>query len=140
MKEAVLILICIILFGCSTFFKRLGLASLHPYQLLLVAGICYAVFTPIWLWLLKSQVPAAAVYPTQSIIFVVIYALINITAGVIFGFLLKNTNSPGSLAAIINLSSLITFGLSYLFLNEQLTPNKIIALVLAILSMIFLNC
>lgn len=140
MKEIILVIICIVLYGVSTFFKRLGLNNLHPYQLLLIAGICYGILIPVWLWLIRTDVQTAPSYSTQSIIFVIIYAIINVAAGLVFSFLLKNSNSPGTLVAIINLSSLITFVLSYLFLNEQISTTKIIAFCLAILSMILFNC
>jgi drug/metabolite transporter (DMT)-like permease len=142
MREIVLIIFCIILYGSATFFKRLGLLNLHPYQFLIVAGFCYFLFTPLWYWLLSHQTTsqgAALTYHTDGVIFAIIYALFSIAAGLTLAFLLRTTSSPGMLVVMVNLSSLVTLLLSYLFLNEQLNPVKIIAIILAVFSVILMN-
>lgn len=142
MREIILVIFCIILYGSATFFKRLGLLNLHPYQFLIIAGFCYFIFTPLWYWLLSHQATNQGIQVTYSIdgvIFAVIYALFSIGAGLILAFLLRTTSSPGLLVVMVNLSSLITLLLSYLFLNEQINPVKMIAIVLAVLSVILMN-
>ena len=57
----------------------------------------------------------------------------------LLAFLLKTSTSPGSLIVMVNLSSVITLLLSYLILNEQLNFAKIIAIILALISLILVN-
>lgn len=139
MREVFLIIICILLYGSATFFKRLGLAQLHPYQFLLLTGICYAIVIPLWYLLLKPH-PDVPQYSTQSVLFVVIYSCFSILAGLVLAFLLQKTSTPGTLIVMTNLSSLVTLLLAYLFLGEQLSTTKIVAVMLAILSLILMNC
>jgi len=141
MREIVLVIFCILLYGSATFFKRLGLSSLHPYQFLMIAGLCYFLFTPLWYWLIinPSSQMTQIIYPAEGIFFVIIYALFSVAAGLILAFLLRTTTNPGILIVMVNLSSLITLLLSYLFLNEHLSPIKMLAVVLAIISFILMN-
>ncbi len=78
-------------------------------------------------------------YHTDGVIFAIIYALFSIGAGLILAFLLRTTSSPGILVVMVNLSSLVTLLLSYLFLNEQLNPVKMIAVILAVISVVLMN-
>ena len=141
MREIVLVIFCILLYGSATFFKRLGLLSLHPYQFLMIAGLCYFLFTPLWYWLIinPSSQMTQIIYSAEGIFFVIIYALFSVAAGLILAFLLRTTTNPGILIVMVNLSSLITLLLSYLFLNEHLSPIKMLAVVLAIISFILMN-
>lgn len=138
MKELLLLCLCIILYGSATFFKRLGLLELHPYHFLLITGLCYVVITPIWLLLLHNQ-SATTPYSTQSVIFTIIYAGVGAIAGLILAFLLRDSKNPGMIIIMINLSSLITLMLSCIFLNEQLNSHKIVAVILAVASLVIMN-
>lgn len=138
MREVFLIILCILLYGSATFFKRLGLSQFHPYQFLLVTGICYAIVIPIWFFLLKSQTNVPA-YSMQGTVFVIIYSIFSILAGLVLAFLLQRTGTPGTLIVMTNLSSLVTLLLAYLFLGEQLTVTKMVAVLLAIISLILMN-
>lgn len=138
MKDIILIILCIIFYGTATFFKRLGLLTLHPYQLALLTAICYLFAIPFWAFLLNKE-SDNLVYTSEGVFCVIIYTLFNIIAGIILAFLLKTSTSPGSLIVMVNLSSVITLLLSYLILNEQLNFAKIIAIILALISLILVN-
>jgi len=138
MRELFLIVFCIILYGSATFFKRLGLGELHPYQFLLITAICYFLLTPIWFWLIKIQSTQTS-YTTEGVIYSIIYSFFSISGGLILAFLLKNTRNPGTLIIMVNLSSIITLFLSYVFLHEHLSTTKLLAITLAIISLILVN-
>jgi len=138
MEQMALILLCILLYGSATFFKRLGLHYLHPYQFLFIAGICYGIIAPIWYWMICRTVPNAA-YPLQGVLWAILYSVFCAGAAAILSFLLRNTNTPGTLIVMTNLSSVITLGLCYFFLHEQLSLTKLIAVGLAIGSLILMN-
>lgn len=138
MKETLLIALCILLYGSATFFKRLGLAQLHPYQFLMTSSTCYALVIPVWYYLsINSGIQTS--YNWQNISLVVIYSSFSLLAGVVLAFLLQKTSTPGSLIIMTNLSSLVTLALTCVFLKEQLNLTKIIAVILAILSLILIN-
>lgn len=142
MREAVLIIFCVLLYGGATFFKRLGLLNLHPYQFLIIVGFCYFLFTPVWYLLINSQLNTGAqqiVYSKEGIFFAITYALFSMGAGLILAFLLRTTSNPGTLIVMVNLSSLVTLFLSYFFLNEQLSLTKIFAIILALVSLVLMN-
>lgn len=140
MREAWLIIICIIFYGSATFFKRLGLLQLHPYQFLLITGICFFLATPVWFFLGKMAPATGSQYTVSGVFCTFIYCFFSLCAGLILAFLLKDTKSPGSLIVMINLSSVITLFLSYYFLNERFNMAKVASVILAILSLILVNC
>jgi len=140
MREVVLIIFCVLLYGGATFFKRLGLLNLHPYQFLIIVGFCYFLFTPVWYLLINSELnKGQVIYSKEGIFFAIIYALASMGAGLILAFLLRTTNNPGTLIVMVNLSSLVTLFLSYFFLHEELSPVKIFAIILALLSLVLMN-
>lgn len=138
MKELLLICLCILLFGIGTFFKRLGLIELHPYQFLLITAIVYFAAAPLWLWLL-SHTAILNKFTTTGIWYSVIYAVFSLAAGIILAFLLKETTQPGTIIVMVNMSAVITLILSSVFLHETLTPIKIAGVVLAVVSLALIN-
>ena len=138
MRELALTLLVIVLYGSATFFKRLGLATLHPYQFILLSGTCYALLSPIWAILIE-RAGITTTYDFKNASLVVVYAIFSVLAGLIVAFLLRTTQNPGVFIVLTNLSSFITLILCCLVLNEQLNAPKILGIVLAILSLILMN-
>lgn len=132
------VVLCIILFGISTFFRKLSLDRMHPYQLQVISGVIYLAFLPMWLLILSYQQPGAK-YDNLGIFFAVVCILIYTVATVLFGFALKETKSPGVVAALISLSPVITMTLAFFFLDEKFTVTKGIAFALALASAILVN-
>lgn len=139
MKNILLISLCIILYGISTFLKKLALDILHPYQFLLVVSLCYALLFPVW-WLFLQTESVTLPNNALGITYVVLYSLCSVSAGIVFSFLLRATNSPGTLSAFINLNSLITIILSFYFLGEEINFKKILSFIFAIVSITLINC
>lgn len=138
MREVALITMCVLLYGTATFFKRLGLMQFHPYQFLLVSGICYFTFVPVWCWLLSRQ-NEPLVYSGSGLLYAVLYSVLSVVAGFILSFLLRGTNTPGTMIVMVNLSSVVTLLLSSCFLHEHLGFNKLVAVALAIVSLVLMN-
>lgn len=130
--------LCIILFGISTFFRKLALDRMHPYQLQVISGVIYLGFLPMWLLILSHQHPGIK-YDGWGIFYAVCCILIYTAATVLFGFALKETKSPGVVAALISLSPVITMALAFFFLDEKFTTTKAIAFLLALASAILVN-
>lgn len=137
MKELLLLACCILFYGVAAFLKRLGLLQLHPFQFLLLASICYASTIPGWIVLASKENIESFTYP--NILLVVGYSFCSLGAGLILAFLLRNAAAPSALLVLINLSSIITLLLSYVLLHEHLSTSKVIAIILALISLLLMN-
>lgn len=136
MLEVIVLAICILLFGTGTFFKRLGLIELHPYRFLLITGICYFLFTPIWWWLGQSiQTPVTK----TGLVYAIASAVFSLLAGFLLAWLLRSSNAPSLIIVMVNLSSIITLVMSLVFLHEDLSRNQVIAILLAVVSLILMR-
>lgn len=132
-----LLIITIILFGISFFFRKLSVDRIHPYQLQIVAGAVYALEVPIWLYILnKNNVTG---YDPTGVVFAVLCILCHVIAAVIFGVLLKGSNNTGALTALVAINPMVTFFLSMVFLGEALTLKKIIACGLALAGLVLFS-
>ncbi len=131
------LIICIILFGVSTFFRKLALDRLHPFQLQIISGIIYMILMPLWLYLLHQK--EIIEYDSRGVMYAVVCVFIYTGATVLFSFALKETKSPGAVAALVSLSPIITISLAFFFLDEKFTVTKAIALLLALGSAILVN-
>lgn len=137
MKNLHLIIACIILFGFSTFFRKLALDRVHPFQLQIVAAGVYAVLIPFWIYM--SNKVQATEYSSMGIGLIILCTVIHIIGAVAFGFLLKESNNVGVLSALVSLSPVVTVTLSMIFLGEQFSFWKVIAFLLALFSAILIN-
>ncbi len=137
MKILPLIITSIFLFGISVFFRKLAVDRIHPYQIQIISAVVYSLLTPIWIMLCYKE--GVAGYDKLGTVFAVICILTATVAAVSFGFCLRQTHSPGVISAIVSLNPVITMALSILFLHESLSPTKIIAFALALLSAILVN-
>ena len=133
MKTILLILSTIVLFGLSAFFRKMTVDRIHPYQLQVMASIVYILELPIWLWLLSKNSDIAD-YNLSGVIFGTCCIVTSIVAAVLFGTLMKSSDSIGALSSIMAASPIITSIFSYLILNEQFTFKKIIAMIVTLVG------
>jgi len=133
MKNILLILSTIILFGLSAFFRKMTVDRIHPYQLQVIASIIYIAELPLWLWLLSKSSNVTS-YNFSGIIFGTCCIATYIVAAVLFGMLMKSSDSIGTLSTIISMNPIITSIFSYLILNEQFTIKKIIAMIVTLVG------
>lgn len=137
MKTLPLILITIILFGVSVFFRKLSVDRVHPFQIQVVSAIIYGLMIPFWIMICARQGHTS--YPTSALVYTVICVFTSIAAGLAYGFALQKSDSPGVIAALASLSPVVTMGLSILFLGEKLSVTKLIAFFLALASAILVS-
>lgn len=131
------IFVSIILFGVSTFFRKLSLDKLHPYQLQVISGIIHVIFMPLWIWFLHKKNVIA--YDSTGVTYAVICCLIYTAATVLFSFALQGSKNPGVCAALISLSPIVTMFLAHLFLGEPFTLTKGLAFFFALVSVVLLS-
>lgn len=138
MRNMFLTALASVLFGASTFFRKMAVDRIHPYQLQIVAGAVYAFEVPLWLWLLKKE--GITHYNLEGVGFGVLCILSIVCAAVLFSYLLRSTNSPSSVAvAVAGFEPLIAMFFTYMFLGEEMTPKKLIGSALAIAGISLLS-
>lgn len=133
-----ILILTIILFGVSAFFRKLAVDKITPYQLQLYSSLMYTALIPLWIHLIKVNNIELS-YDTSALAFSVACVLTNVAGAIFFGRLLQQSQNIGSLTVLISISPIVTFGLSMVFLGEVLTWKKVIACGLAILSLIIFH-
>lgn len=137
MKNIHLIIICIVLFGTSTFFRKLTVDRIHPFQLQAIAGTLYIFLAPFWYYI--SNKIGSNTYPASAVGLALICNILYIGAAVTFGFVLRETQNTGVVTALVSLSPVITLSLSMLCFHEHFSVWKVIAFVLAMVSAVLIN-
>lgn len=113
------------LFGLSTFFRKLTVDKLHPFQLQIIAGSIYIALIPMWIYF--AQKGGHTKFNPEGVIFGVLCIITAMSGAILFSFLLKSTNDPGALAIYIaGFEPLIALATIQIFLGGELTLQKII--------------
>jgi uncharacterized membrane protein len=133
-----MLILTIILFGVSAFFRKLAVDKISPYQLQLYSSLIYTSLIPFWLYVIKAN-NIEFNYDSTAIAFSLVAVLTNVAGAIFFGRLLQQSQNIGSLTVIISINPIVTFALSMMFLGEVLTWKKVIACGLAILSLIIFH-
>lgn len=132
-NNVALVISIIFLFGLSAFFRKLSVDRIHPYQLQVIASLIYIIGLPIWLWLINKNTNITS-YNFLGTLYGILCLISYIIAAVLFGLLMKNSNSIGTLSTMIAINPIITSLLSYFFLNEQFATKKIIAMIITLVG------
>jgi uncharacterized membrane protein len=136
-KNLHLIALCVILFGFSTFFRKVAVDRIHPFQFQVVATFVYLALLPFWLWLISRMPPAD--YNLTGISFAVLCNLVHICGAIAMGYLFRGSPNAGVISAMVSMSPLITLSLSMALLGEHMTAGKGLAFFFALLSAILVN-
>ena len=137
MKNLHLIVLCIVLFGLSTFLRKVAVDRIHPFQFQVVATFVYLALLPLWLWMLSRMPPST--YNITGVGFAVLCNLVQIGGAITIGYLFRGAPNAGVISALVSMSPLITLTLSMVFLDENMTIGKGAAFFFALLSAILVN-
>jgi len=136
-KQLYLLLASISLFGVSSFFRKLAVDRIHPYQLQVVAGVVYALGIPVWLYIISKA--GIAGWDTRGIIWGSLCVSLGTVSVALLGVLLKTSDDPGVIAILFSMNPVITMVLTVLFLGEELTLNKLLASGLVLAGLLLFN-
>lgn len=125
----------ILVFGFSAFFRKLAVDRLHPYTMQILAAIVYASLIPVWYQLMPKPVD----FTTSGIFYTIVTTLLHICGAVMFGLLLKDSNSTGTLAVMVSSSPAITILLSVVFLQEKFEMRHFVATLLTLAGLALFN-
>lgn len=133
MKNALLVAGSILLFGLSAFLRKLSVDRIHPFQLQVVAGIVYAIELPIWLWLISRDKEISG-YDPAGVWFGLACIVTHVIGAVLFGTLMKSTESPSGMATMVAMNPVFTALLCWLILGEEYTIRKVVATVVTMIG------
>jgi len=138
MKILFLTAISASLFGLSTFFRKLAVDRIHPFQLQIIAGCIYTVLLPIWIWI--AQKSGIEKFNAEGIMFGILCIATAMSGAILFSFLLKASNEPESLAVYIaGFEPLIAVAAIQIFMGGELTAKKAIGSALTIAGIVVLS-
>jgi uncharacterized membrane protein len=132
MNSKYLIILSIIGYGCWSFFLKLAVKHIHPFQIHIVnccVGIC---LLPIYLHILNTKVSAQP-FNITGVMWAMLATLSATMAGLAFIYGVKYSNNVATLYAIsTTMPIVITLILTSIFFREQITMMKVIGMVLII--------
>lgn len=93
---------------------------------------------PLFLWFLnhKAETPTITL---SSVGYVFLCTACQMSAAVVFGFMIRGSSNTGVTTAMVSLSPIVTLALSIGFLGESFSQWKVVAFGLALLSAIVVN-
>jgi drug/metabolite transporter (DMT)-like permease len=130
--------LCVLLWGVSTFLNRISVERLPPYLMQVIVGLVFVLYMPI-AFRLQGINPLDYKWPISSVALTVVATFISIIANLLFYSTLKGSSHTGASTMIISLYPIVTLVLSYFFLNEQFTPLKITGVIAMIGGAILLS-
>lgn len=134
-----LILLCIIMWGLSTFLNRLSVERVSPILLQAIVGVTYTFFIPIAFRLAGVGNPLTYKWSYYSVGLTATATACSILANIMLYMSLKGSNTTGASVMLISLYPIVTLFLSAVFLNEQFTPTKIVGIIIMVLGAILLG-
>lgn len=133
-----ILFVCVLLWGVSTFLNRLSVENLPPMLMQVVIGIVFICYMPLAIKM-QGINPFQYNWSVSSVCMTVLAAICSIGANVLLYMHLKGSNHTGTSTMIISLYPVVTLLLSYLFLNEQFTITKVIGVAAMIAGAILLS-
>jgi uncharacterized membrane protein len=131
----VLVEATILSFGLSAFFRKLAVDKIHPYHMQIISAGIYLAMVPMW----YNLAPKNSTLDLQGTIYAIITTVIHICGAVMFGTLLKSSNSTGALSVMISAAPVITIMLSMSFLDEEFELKHFVATLLTLSGLALFN-
>lgn len=131
----VMIAATILSFGLSAFFRKLAVDKLHPYHMQIIAAGIYLAMVPVW----YNLAPKHSTLELQGTIFAIITTCLHICGAVMFGMLLKSSNTTGTLSVMVSAAPIVTVLLSIIFLDEEFELKHFVASLLTLSGLALFN-
>jgi len=136
---SLVLIICVILWGISTFLNRLSVESASPLILQIIVGLGYICYLPVALKLGNVGNPFEYHWSIRSLVLTLCATVCSIGANVLLYSFLKGSNHTGANTMLLSLYPVVTLLLSAIFLHEQFSITKIIGVITMIMGAIFLS-
>jgi drug/metabolite transporter (DMT)-like permease len=129
MNNSLLIILCIILWGVSSFLNRLSVERMPPLLMQVIVGSVFFFYIPVALRLTGVNNPLHYKWSAYSVILTVVATFCSIAANVLLYTSLKGNNHAGSSTMMISLYPIVTLILSVFILHEHITLIKFIGII-----------
>ena len=139
MGNNLLIFLCIILWGLSTFLNRLSVERMSPVLMQVIVAGVFICFIPVALKIANIGNPLTYKWSGYSVCLTILATIISITANISLYLSLKGNNHSGSSSMLIALYPVVTLVLSVIFLGEQLPFLKILGIIAMIVGTVLLS-
>lgn len=134
-----LILLCVLLWGFTTFLNRMAVEGLPPLMMQVVVGCVFVAYMPLAFRLQGVSNPFTYNWHWGSVLLTIGATVISIAANVFLYMALKGSTTTGSSTMLLSLYPVVTLILSYFFLHEQFSTTKIIGVISMIGGAILLS-
>jgi len=129
------VLLGVILYGIAAFTRKISVDHINPYQIQLVSCLLHALLIPLF-WYLCSGIKGLNVV---GVTMASLTTVLGIGGGIAFSYLLRGNVNAGVVSAILGLSPIVTFTISMIIFHDSISFWKMIAFLLALLSVILVN-
>lgn len=134
-----LIVLCIVLWGVSTFLNRLSVERMPPLLMQVIVGSVFFFYIPVALRLTGVNNPLHYKWSTYSVVLTVIATMCSIAANILLYTGLKGNDHTGTSTMMIALYPIVTLILSVVLLDEHFTTMKIAGVFVMIAGALMLN-
>jgi len=124
-----LIFLCILLWGISSFLNRLSVERMPPLLMQVIVGSVFFFYIPVALKLTGVNNPLHYKWSWYSVTLTTIATLCSISANILLYTSIKGSNTSGSSTMMVSLYPIVTFILSIFILHEQFSMMKIIGVI-----------
>lgn len=137
----ILILLCVLLWGISSFLNRLSVERMPPLLMQVIVGSVFLFYIPVALRLTGEGFhnPLHYKWSPYSIVLTVIATLCSIAANVLLYTSLKGDNQSGTSTMMISLYPVVTLILSIFILHQHFSAWKLAGVALMLLGTWFLT-
>ena|SRR5579885_598864 len=134
MSNNILILLCILLWGISSFLNRLSVERMPPLLMQVIVGSVFFFYIPVALKLTGVNNPLHYKWSPYSVALTAVATLCSISANVLLYTSLKGSNNSGSSTMMISLYPVVTLILSVFILHEHITVTKFIGVAVMLIG------
>lgn len=135
----IVIVLCIILWGVSTFLNRLSVERLPPLLMQVVVGFVFICYIPLALRLSGISNPLTYKWSAYSVALTVFATILSMSANILLYSSLKGSEHTGTSTMMASLYPVVTLFLSAIILNEQFTAFKIVGIIMMVVGAFFLG-
>jgi len=134
MNSNLLIFLCILLWGVSSFLNRLSVERMPPLLMQVIVGSVFFFYIPVALRLTGVNNPLHYKWSVYSVVLTAIATLCSISANILLYTSLKGSDNSGSSTMMVALYPIVTFILSIFILHEQFSMMKILGVIVMLVG------
>jgi drug/metabolite transporter (DMT)-like permease len=137
MSNTLLLLLCCLLWGTTTFLQRLSADHMNTVVMQMIVALGFALFVPFGI--MQQGGWSNIKWSPLSIGLTLGATFLSLTGNIIFYTVLKGSQHTGAQSLFLCLYPVVTLVLSVLFLHETFSVYKVIGIVAMIAGTIFLS-